>query len=234
MIYENSYEWTVQNAFRTIRVLLRMQCQESGDIFLHGGFIKYKEKGICILGEKKAGKTSLILSMMKFCKADFISNDDVSLHLENDTWIGEGWPRSIVVRDDTWKRLQDKDMNLSHPLNTVSDRMCFYPHELCKIFQVQLLYSTPIEYVIFPQFSTSSICLNEINKESAEKLIKHYILDNPGKYNDYLFPFFSKTAQNKIWDIFISKKKIHCIELKQSFDNLYAGAALLKKYIDKE
>ena len=232
LLLENNCEWQIQNIIRFVRVILRMLCQERGHLFLHGGFVQYKSKGICILGAKKVGKTSTILSLLKDYKVDFISNDDVSVYYKDGKWIGEGWPRSVVIRQDTWNKFEEVNCKLRHPLNKNSSDPCFYPEQLCDIFRRQLLVRAEVNYIVFPVFSSRSL-LRVLNQDEACTRIEKNFLSNPGKYNEYLLEYFTDNSGLMKREFINYSKNILCIELCQNFEKLNEGTTLLIDYLDK-
>lgn len=239
LIYEYSIAWQVQNVLRFIRVIMRLQSKENGHIFLHGGLVEYKSEGICFIGKKKSGKTSSILSLMKYSDANFISNDDVSLNFSNTEWTGFGWPRSINVRKDTLEKLEIKcPQGLLHPSNSkdMLTNSCFYPKEIVKIFGGTLRSENSIRYMIFPQFAYDKInILEEIPEESAKKLISENIEGIPGKFIEYLVPFFKNEVsfENGAQQI-ISKGNLKFLSLTQSFDSLEESARKVVRFIEQD
>lgn len=232
LIKENTYEWQFQNLQRIVRILLRLQCQEMGDIFLHGGCISYEGKGICFLGDKKSGKTSSILSFLKNKESAFISNDDVSIHKGENNWYAEGWPRSVVIRSDTWEKLGLENNNLIHPLNSTKEVICLYPQQIGELFGKKNATGNLIDYVVFPQFTDDKIPqIIHIDREEAKKRVRENVLYNPGKYNEYLLPYFEK-SKGEMTNEFL--QGITFLELRQNFDNLEEATNILSKLIDKE
>ncbi|WP_211272307.1 hypothetical protein [Enterococcus rivorum] len=237
LVLENSLAWQVQNVIRFIRIVIRLQQKEDETIFFHGGFIKYKNKGICFLGDKKCGKTSSILSFLRKGNVSFISNDDVSLNVKGPEIIGFGWPRSIVVRNDTLDKLNvNLKIKLAHPLNEkhTADVTCFYPKELCQQFEVPLLSEFKVDYVVFPEFkNTEYPIIQKLDHIAGSRKLQKNIQSVPGKYIDFLLPYFSKNLKELNLNKF-KENDICLISLNQSFDDLNAGSEALIKFIEQE
>lgn len=231
LLKENSNKWQIQNILRMIRVLLRLQCQEKGNVFLHGGCLSYRDKGICFLGDKKSGKTSSILSFLKYKESKFLSNDDVSFYKKDSTIYAQGWPRSIVIREDTLKELDIKNYDMLHPLNSKKVDLCLYPQQIGKLFGRKCISETPIDYIVFPRFNNEhKTMITFLDKNVAYERIKDQILKNPGKYNEYLLPYFNvDSKKNNIKEII---KNIKVLELNQCMDNLKSGTTNLASIID--
>lgn len=234
LLKENNHSWQVQNIVRMVRVLLRLQCQENGTVFLHGGCLAYRGKGICFLGGKKSGKTSSILSFLKYKEAEFIANDDVSVYSNGGILYAQGWPRSVVIRQDTWENLGIADYNLLHPLNSRTEGPCLYPQQVGSLFARGYLTEITADYIVFPRFiEDNKTEIAYIQKEDAKERLKAQVLQNPGKYNEYLLPYFKeKNNCNEIEKAMINK--IHFVELKQNFNSLKNGTDALAELIDEE
>lgn len=234
LLKENSYSWQVQNVVRMVRVLLRLQCQENGMIFLHGGCLAYRGKGICFLGGKKSGKTSSILSFLKYKNSEFVANDDVSVYSNSNTLYAQGWPRSVVIRQDTWERLDIVNYDFLHPLNSRSEEPCLYPQQVGNLFARGCLAEITADYIVFPKFvNEEKTEISYIEMEDARKRLREQILLNPGKYNEYLLPYFKKKGDSlEVEKIMINKIKF--LELKQNFNSLKNGTDALAELIDEE
>ncbi|MDF2943589.1 MAG: hypothetical protein K0S01_2447 [Herbinix sp.] len=250
IIFEHqlSEQWIVQNITRMVRALLRLQCYESGALFVHGGLVNYLDKGIAFIGHKKSGKTSSILSLLSFDQTSFVSNDDISFSIQNDEWIAEGWPRSIVVRQDTLEVLCDQielDLEmLKHPLNKYNNEnannntICFYPDEFSNIFSKSTMDKCSLNYLIFPCFSPrneSSAKLTRLSLDNALNVLNNNILLNPEKYIDHLLPYFNLPNLLTLKDI--TRKivsAIPCYSLEQSFSNLKEGSLKIQEMIKND
>lgn len=240
-------EWLIQLIVRLIRKIIRLEFYEDNHLFLHGGLVGLEEKGIGVLGAKKAGKTSTILSLLKeFKVSSFVTNDDISLKTKEGSWIGYGWPRSISIRNDTILKLFDNDhlnknLILKHPLNyselesKVEDITCLYPFELSKLVDRNIKDSIDVKILVFPEFTGNNTIKAKVEQlsidEGAEQIIKNIEL-NPGKYNEYLLPFFKLPSPSIVQNIaYELAKQVSCIKLSQSFDSLSEGSKILKNFI---
>lgn len=234
LIEENECNWQVQNLIRMIRVLIRLQCQETETFFLHGGCVSYKGSGICFLGDKCAGKTSSILSFLSYEESQFVSNDDVSVYQSEGVWYAEGWPRSIVVRADTWMKLNGKEFEHIHPLNARVEAPCLYPQQIGKLFGRNYIRECPVEYIVFPQFADCrQACVRELPKNIAQTKMKKQVLSNPGKYNEFLLPFFLSNQKKVLNELDLIFDYVTFLELTQNFNSLGEGTESLVSFIDK-
>ncbi|MCO4490009.1 hypothetical protein Si116_01942 [Streptococcus infantarius subsp. infantarius] len=235
LLQETEESWLVQNIVRMVRVILRLQYLEEGEEFFHGGLIRYNNKGICFLGDKKSGKTTSILYLLKNKKAEFISNDDVSFRYIKSQLYGSGWPRAINIRPDTINMLGLNCGNFaqSHPISRLkNDIVCLYPFEISSLFDCKVSDKSRIDYIIFPEFvSKKDIRLEVLDPQCGFKLLERYAQNTPGKYINYLLKYFS--PGNGMLDNNKIPKNVKFIKLYQNFDNFNIGMELLDKFIKK-
>lgn len=234
LLQETEESWLVQNIVRMVRVVLRLQYLEEGEEFFHGGLIRYNNKGICFLGDKKSGKTTSILYLLKNKKATFISNDDVSFRYNNSHLYGSGWPRAINIRLDTINMFGlDGNVAQSHPISRLkNDIVCLYPFEISSLFECEVSDRSRIDYIIFPEFvSKKDIRLEVLDLQCGFKLLERYVQNTPGKYINYLLTYFS--AGNGMLRNNQIPKNVKFIKLYQNFENFNIGMELLEKFIEK-
>lgn len=223
-------KWIVQNSLRLIRILLKLQCQQNDSVFLHGGFVTYNDYGLCVLGNKMSGKTSTILSLMKLYNVDFMSNDDVSFYCNGNSWKAEGWPRSIVVREDTWGKVGKYDKNIiTTDYENNIQPLCFYPQNLCKLYSCNLIKEySKLKLLVFPQFTNSSkVRIEIIPNTKKEELVLQNIMHNPGKYNDFLLPYFKDRSVDLAKSFMSFLHEIPAIYLYQSFEKLQEASCAI-------
>lgn len=142
IIEPNEIVWKIQQVIRLVRDIVRNEFIQEDMNYYHSAVLTYKDKGICVMGSKKSGKTTTILSLLTTQKANFISNDDLSLRLIDGKLVGYGWPRAVSVRNDSFEALRALNVNinrntleLTHPSNTIKLRdnyTFFILKKLCK------------------------------------------------------------------------------------------------------
>ncbi|GEM_PF-5334192 len=212
-------DWIVQCVLRLIRNIFRLSAYENGELFLHGGMISKENIGIAIVGEKRSGKTTTILSCLK-SGYNFISNDDISFDVISNQMIGYGWPRGIAVRGDSLKLITKSDDikdyydRLNHPGNLLISNstfngvepnglVFFQPNELVTTFGTQIISRHPLNMIVFPEFSDdkeSYPVLTKLTDEEKKEKILSNIMDNPGKYNEFLLDSFDLVSTANIFE----------------------------------
>lgn len=200
--------------------------------YLHGAFVVYKDYGVCILGEKRGGKTTSILNILSSDESAFISNDDVSVAYNDGTWEAFGWPRSISVRKDSISALEkigmtfDWDVKLNHPynMNNVSNEyVTFYPNDFSKFTRSPILKNHRLDVVLFTSFAEENKFLvvdEKIGEERLNKCILHDI-------NDYFGDLGQFFLEENIGKQPIGGKGIRYFEIQQDFSNLMSISKLL-------
>ena len=191
----NDEQLKIQTAVRLCRDIIKYQYDADNMLFLHAGMVRYKEKGICIMGEKKSGKTSSILALLSTVKSiSYISNDDVSIAMKDSRIIGIGWPRAISVRKDSLVYMKnilycyDFANVATHPDNRIeelSKYLYLYPDELKQIFGCDIYTENCLDMILFPKFSKSFKAI-ELTPSEIENCIKANLANNKSKYSGEL------------------------------------------------
>ena len=152
---------------RVVTHLLRIESLRAGHEFLHAAAISTATGAIVLAGDKKCGKTTLTMALLRQAEIDFISNDNVSLCWNDGQWMSYGWPRSLRIRCDTLPALGlvGKDhglpeVTLAHPLNgkcslpvaaeqPMPNVLHVFPFELSVLLGRRVVRSQPLRAIIF-------------------------------------------------------------------------------------
>lgn len=224
ILYPYDKNLRLQIAIRITRDILRNFCIKEEMAYFHSGMVSYKGKGICIMGDKKCGKTTTILSLLSSKDSYFVSNDDLALHICDNILEGVGWPRTISIRNDSLEYISNiindyKFPNvMEHPNNYIEafkKSTFLYPYELSEVFDSKLIDIHKIDIILLPQFNEcSSNQLIEISKDEGIKIIKSFYERDINKYfRDFENNFkFKKCSETKIYDsILASNVKIYIL-----------------------
>ena len=109
-------------AARTIRNLTVSQWLGDGALHLHAAALQIRDRGIVLLGDRHAGKTTQVCSMLERGIARFVSNDRVCLFPDGNL---AGLPVSVNLRGDTQRRfpaINTDERPASNPHNISPDR----------------------------------------------------------------------------------------------------------------
>ncbi|NYT92304.1 hypothetical protein [Salinispora sp. H7-4] len=85
-------------ALRYLRTLDRAEAVRRGALPVHGAAVGARGRGLVLVGNKRAGKTTAALSLVRSFGGVFVSNDDVLLWHRDRRWTATGGPRSIGIR----------------------------------------------------------------------------------------------------------------------------------------
>lgn len=230
--------WLPQMLIRLTRDALR-NLAYCNMYFLHGAFVVYKGHGICILGNKRCGKTTTVLNILSSDDTVFISNDDVSIAYNGEKWEGYGWPRSLSIRKDSFTALQkigitfDWKVELNHPynFNNVSEEyVTFYPSDFSRFVHSPILKSFCLDAVLFTSFTNENrfVCLD---KQTGEKRLKEFIEQDINDYFGELGNYFMDKNDNRFS---FGGGNIKYFDLRQNFSGLVKISELLDRYLQNE
>ncbi|MEK5415713.1 MULTISPECIES: hypothetical protein [unclassified Paenibacillus] len=234
--------WKVQIAIRLVRDITRNEYLQLDMYYFHSAMVEYLDKGICIMGGKKSGKTSTVLTLLSSGVAGFISNDDLSIRIEDGRVIGYGWPRSIAVRNDTLEAIETMRNirigreELNHPNNKIpvrEDSTFFYPKQLASIFKGRMKKKHKVDYVIFTQFmNEGKPRITELKDAAALELLSANYEHNINKYFKEFQIFFDQPDQKEL-EIVLKHivKQAKCYELHQNFNMLDESRRLIDEVI---
>ncbi|PGH41745.1 hypothetical protein GA0070622_0648 [Micromonospora sediminicola] len=90
--------WLPLIALRYLRTIDRAQALTRGAIPLHGAAVTAAGRGIVLVGNKRAGKTTAALSLVRSLDGRLVSNDDALLWSRAPGWVVTGGPRSTGIR----------------------------------------------------------------------------------------------------------------------------------------
>jgi hypothetical protein len=248
--------WRVQHGARLLRVLLRLAHMGSETVYLHAGMARVRSFGVALVGGKRAGKTSTILSVLLSSSGCYVTNDDLAVRRREAGWEGLGWPRAVSIRQDTLRallrqhpgsRLRPQDFR--HPWNAsiahdtpdedpVQKAFIAYPFELAHQLDLAVEPSAPLNLLVFPRFESPDGCRTRIERLSAvrvEELLGENLETNPNKYEDFLLPHFDitprRTSSRRLHEL---AREVPGYELVQSLESLGEGAQLVRRLVDEE
>lgn len=235
--------WRKQLVLRIIRDCLKNILLNNGMIYLHGAFVVYEHKGICILGDKRSGKTTSVLNLLSHQNSQFLSNDDVSIKVSEKNTKAFGWPRSISVRKDSFDALKKakinyklEEMDLAHPYNNKQSKLSdeyitFYPNEFSELTNSLLTESSNLDCVIFTKFGQEN-SIKEIGyKDGCEKL-RNYIVTDINRYFKELEDYFKNKKKENLEISDIIRKDVKFLEVSQNFNNLRSLSESLGCYLE--
>lgn len=197
-------EWRAQHVVRLIRALYRLVIAGSCGQFFHGAMVNYMGAGIALIGRKRSGKTTAMLSLLA-SGAQYVANDDVGvLQRGEGGWVGVGSTRSVSIRADT-ARLQhiaaflDKTSTagFSHPFNADPSNAQYLharPNELAELFGTTVCSEANLTHLIFPSFVDGQHApgFSRLTESEVIQRLHQNLLPIVDKHSECLRPFASQ------------------------------------------
>ncbi len=146
--------WRHHIAIRLVRDMYRIHIIQNKGVPLHGGMIEQNGIGIAVLGRKKSGKTTTLLSMMN-SNVNFIANDDLIVSYGHNI-KGHGSTRSISIRKDTLPYIWNKyfECIASNPLNETELKKEYIFLKPTELFNNNVKLEANVHLFVFPSFNS--------------------------------------------------------------------------------
>lgn len=152
---------------RTIREIALRKLEEAGYVCLHASACQLNGKGILIIGDSAAGKTTLALSLCKFAGARYLTNDKILVKkTEDNRLVATPFSSAVRLNYGTLKTIEMEDvfseweLKIGFPKETTDwkefngvHKLNILPGELKKILDIDVLGESPIDLVIFPKIN---------------------------------------------------------------------------------
>lgn len=252
------FEYLLLSAARQVRGVLRLNHFAANGLSVHGAMVARKGKGVLLVGEKRAGKTSLVLSLLRSHAWTFVCNDDTTLHATSAGFEGRGWPRAVRVRRETFFLLEAlcevraKTVTLSHPDNPgvsvpadlpqiKSDVLLMLPSEIAALADKAPEPSAPLGLVVFPTVDPAlkgSVAIESLVREQGERRLLACIAPFTslpgGKFLPHLRPHFATPEKDQIRAALArDARQIRYVELRHSFATILTAPAALEAWMDE-
>ncbi len=187
---------------RIIRSLMMYKDVADNKVLFKGAaFVNKNGKGIVLMGDEQAGKTSIILDYMlkRNSKARFVTNSHVSLGLKGEQPYAFGYPMAVGVRTTVLEAMKERgsahvaplldDLNGSSAAGE-DGRYYLDPKDLEKYFHRQIAGHTSADAIILvesiPAEQNSTLRLvstAEVIEFFKEYFLKYHNHDAVGWYN---------------------------------------------------
>jgi hypothetical protein len=181
-------------AMRSIRAMAMVEYAHHEYLLIHGGCIEHEGSGIAVVGHRRAGKTTTVLSCISSGMCAFIANDKVFLGLDsNGQSVCHGLPVSSGIRAGTIEGVRElmkrsqysvfakrwreraKAITVSHE----EERCYVTPQELRRWTGCGLTQQAPLKGIVFPRYSPdrSSSMLRKMTSDAAITAISPHVQD---------------------------------------------------------
>ncbi|MBI3767950.1 MAG: hypothetical protein HY271_05560 [Deltaproteobacteria bacterium] len=86
---------------RVIRELAMLQSLHRGDLFIHAAAGVLRGRAVVIAGQKRAGKTTMLLDLLRRGEVQYLSNDRIMVDTSADPPVVRGMPTIVKVRAES-------------------------------------------------------------------------------------------------------------------------------------
>jgi hypothetical protein len=151
---------------RVVRELAMNAARGNGRLFLHAAALELGGRGVIIAGKKAAGKTTLLMSLLRHPGARYVSNDRVLADTGRDPPMVRGMPTIITIRPGTLAllptlrerllaggdELRRSVADAANRFPSLDDERVFLtPAQLCSLIGVSALAEVEARSLVFPR-----------------------------------------------------------------------------------
>ena len=186
---------------RIVRELALLQALRHGDLFLHAAAVVSSVGGVLVAGPKDAGKTTMLLDLLRSGGARFVANDRVMVDLAGPSAMARGVPTIIKVRPGSLSYLPGltepafgfphrhyltlQECAAGSPLIEPATRQppSLSPTQLCKWLAVTKAAGAAVELIVFPVLCPAARRweLRPLSTEqAAQRLVSNRFSGGPG------------------------------------------------------
>lgn len=172
----------------------------------HGATVVINDKAYLILGDKNAGKTTLLCNLIKR-GANFCANDRVLVYENKGKLFTYGIPVSIKINRNTVAKFKEFSSieNLEFTdLNENSLKLELSPREFIETMNCEISQFKQIEAILLPKYSKDDVTINRIKDCN----IIYDVLFRNALFYDGTFPNYFFNIDNKNKELIANIKKI--------------------------
>jgi len=177
---------------RVVRELAMRCAQRRGGLFLHAAALAIGSRGLVLAGEKDAGKTTLLVNLLRHDAARYVANDRVLVGCSVATMPLRGMPTIVSIRPGTLeffphlhRQLVASGFNYRHTLQEAAathdavarpwrdGRFGVSPAQFCALLGVEQMGTCEISAVLFPRVvpEEPTIGLRQLgSRDAAQRL----------------------------------------------------------------
>lgn len=171
---------------RVIREIAFRKLEYSGYCCIHSSAVQLNNKGILIIGDSAAGKTTLALSLCKFFGAKYLTNDKILIKMNEEkdlvatpfsaaARLNYGTLKTLEVEKEfeQWKlkvKLPDEDSDWCQ-FNGV-EKLNILPSELKRTLNLDVVPESKIDLIVYPKINRDIeqyILREGVNEEVLER-----------------------------------------------------------------
>jgi hypothetical protein len=168
--------WRSLYALRMIRNALRWELVKEAPLFLHGVCVAQNDKGVCLIGSPRSGKSTLGLLLLQQRGWWFTTEDDICVvRSSKGGWQLLGWPGCIRLRRSgisIFPKLLQFQQTFSHPANSLARNLSanegllrVFPEELEQLMDFRIQADCTPDVVIHLRDDIPDDAFSELSKE---------------------------------------------------------------------
>ncbi|WP_126225058.1 hypothetical protein [Burkholderia ambifaria] len=167
-------EAAIRTPLRIFRELLLRHLENNGAILVHAAAAKLPDgRGVLLVGNARAGKTSTMCQLILNNGAEYISGDRCVIYPVNDEVRCIGWPFAVRVgvgfikesriidsldlsclrRSQVPDILNDSNRDVGADTWGSTSKVELTPREFCQVFRCNHAESAPIKVIVFPRLT---------------------------------------------------------------------------------
>ena len=180
---------------RVVRELAMLESLERGDLLVHAAAAVHRGRAILIAGQKRAGKTTTLLSLLSSGQAQYLSNDRVLVDRSGRPPMAYGLPTIVKIRADALEYLPglpapregrhyltareyDEGSTLIEPARRADRSMS--PAQLCRWLGVDSTAAAPVGLVVFVRVEplVERFSLRMLDIAETNDLLRHSLFSS--------------------------------------------------------
>lgn len=167
---------------KAIRQIFTYELERKNGLRLHASAFEYNENGVALLGNKGAGKTTSLLSMIAYSDAKYIANDVLEVRPKNNNLLQiNGWPTVCLVGRGTLHAIPRFSWLLPDEDDTYDSskpKVAIELEDIEKVLGTELTTISRLDFVGYPKvnlMSTHTEIYTIENREGIKRLMEHVI-----------------------------------------------------------
>jgi|GEM_PF-5008971 len=171
-------------AHEIVRHLLRLRLEYQGGLVVHASAVSLQEEAVLIVGDKRAGKSTLSTALLLHGDADYLAGDRVFVWplADRSGWLAAGWPTALRLNPGTVSIFAGlravADAARHAPAAPAGRKLHIWPADIPGVLARPVRRSAVVTTVLFLGTETGqpSTEVREISRERALPLLASNLL----------------------------------------------------------
>lgn len=173
-------------SLRLIEDIFSNALQNRGAIFVHASAVVVDGRAVLFVGNKGAGKTTILAHCLGGFSVSKMANDTVCIWLDNGQPVARGWPTFFKAQAGTLATTPELARDFPfHAKGALDDdvelwsyyeKVALYPGEAAERFHSDIIAQSPLMAIVFSEFSRENIPnLERVSWSSEEAKLDDYL-----------------------------------------------------------